>query len=106
MINAEREDGSWTRCGAISTPTANPTAATQSQNSFRPKNKITTPMSTPTIAVEGCIGGGAVRTAIEPFLLNFHAGCEHENAECCSVRCPQRISTSMQGRIYSYSRMC
>ena len=30
----------------------NPTAATHSQNNFRPKNKITTPMSAPTIATE------------------------------------------------------
>src|SRR5439155_13325863 len=51
-------------CGAISTPTAKPTAATHSQNSFRPKNKTTTPISMPTIAVEECIDGRAVWTAI------------------------------------------
>ena len=41
MTNASSDDASLTSSGAISTPTANPTAATHSQNSFRPKNKIT-----------------------------------------------------------------
>src|SRR5215471_8545861 len=56
MTSASSDDGSLTSCGAISAPTANPTAATHSQKSFRPKNKIATPMSTPTIVTEECIG--------------------------------------------------
>jgi len=38
-LNDRMADGSWTRCGATSTPAANPTAATQSQNSLRPKKQ-------------------------------------------------------------------
>src|SRR6266513_5342791 len=56
-VSARRGDGSLTRCGAISTPAANPTAATHSQNNFRPNNRITAPISAPTIATEKCIEG-------------------------------------------------
>src|SRR5215475_12169275 len=59
ISNASSDDGSLTSSGAICTPTANPTAATHSQNSFRPKNKIAIPMSTPTIVTEECIGKAA-----------------------------------------------
>src|SRR5262245_49925885 len=61
MSNASSDDASLTSSGAICTPTANPTAATHSQNSFRPKNKIATPMSTPTIVTEECMGKGEFR---------------------------------------------
>src|SRR6476619_6904496 len=72
MTSASSDDGSLTSCGAICTPTANPTAATQSQNSFRPKNRITMPMSKPTIVVVECIGGRPVCTVIvlEAFVPN------------------------------------
>ena len=52
-------------------PTANPTAATHNQNSFRPKNKITTPMMTPTIVTEECMGkAGFDNYSVEAFMPN------------------------------------
>src|SRR6188472_2986128 len=53
--SASTDDASLTSNGAICRPAANPTAATHSQNNFRPKNKITTPMTTPTIVADECI---------------------------------------------------
>src|SRR5262245_3263282 len=56
ITKASSDDGSLTTSGAISTPTANPTAATHSQHSFRPKNRIAMPMSTPTMVAAECMG--------------------------------------------------
>src|SRR6185503_5013227 len=71
MTSASSDDASLTSSGAICTPTANPTAATHSQNSFRPKNKITTPMSTPTMVTEECMEKGNFDNySVEAFVPN------------------------------------
>ena len=51
MLNCNTGVGSCIKCGANSTPAANPTAATQSQKSFLPKNKITAPIRTLRIGI-------------------------------------------------------
>src|SRR6478672_6623402 len=71
ISNASSDDGSLTSIGAISTPTANPTAATHSQKSLRPKNRIAIPMSTPTIVTEECMGKGDFDNySVETFVPN------------------------------------
>src|SRR3954453_7508698 len=71
MTRASSDDASLTSIGATWMPTANPTAATHNQNSFRPKNKITTPMMTPTIVAEECMGkAGFDNYSVEAFMPN------------------------------------
>src|SRR4249919_1463489 len=93
ITNASSDDASLTSSGAICTPTANPTAATHSQNSFRPKNKITTPMTRPTIVVEECIGKAGFRqlqcgsVCAKRLFFESPAPDIRIEAEHCSVRC-------------------
>src|SRR5437899_3039758 len=51
-VKANTGDGSCTKCGANSTPAANPTAATQSQNNLRPKKRMSAPSRAPMIGTE------------------------------------------------------
>src|SRR5215472_5241968 len=98
MTSASSDDDSLTSSGAISTPTANPTAATHSQNSFRPKNKITTPMSTPMIVTEECMGKGNLDNySVEAFVPNacfFEFRCLTQ----APVHLPNRLDQDLSPR--------